>query len=219
MIEMIKFILRTNLLKTFKFNYHYFGFDGLLKPRVFLSYHVKLEKLKGECYAPKGAHVSIGYFSNFAEEGSHKHLKFWNEGIIDFTGGGQTISKGCSIFVDKNARLTLGRRVHIGPNTGLDCHKEISIRDYTMIAWNCLIMDRDGHDIIDKQSGKILNTYNSIEIGEHCWICFGSLVLKGSFIPGHCVIAAKSTITKHLDNSNSIYVNNKMVKENIDINF
>ena len=216
---MIKSLLQTSVFKTLRFNFHYFGFSGIIKPRIYLAHNVKLEKLTENCLAPKGSKIKVGYFENFAEEGSHKHVLFSNEGILDFTGGGQCISKGCSIFVDKDAKLTLGKKVHIGPNTGLDCHKSLTINDETMVAWNCLIMDRDGHDIIDLNTSNILNPIEAVEIGEHCWICSNSIILKGSIIPNHSVVAAKSTITKKLEKSNCIYVNNNIVRENIDIKF
>lgn len=88
-----------------------------------------------------------------------------------------------------------------------------------MVAWNCLIMDRDGHDIISLDTKEVLNPYNAVEIGEHCWVCSNSIILKGSTIPAHSVISAKSTVTKKLDKTNCVYVNNKIVKDNIDIRF
>lgn len=80
-------------------------------------------------------------------------------------------------------------------------------------------MNRDVHDITDLNSSTILNPIDSVFIGEHCRVCKNAIILKGSNIPDHSVVAAKSIVTKKLEKTNCIYVNNKIVKENIDIKF
>ena len=124
-----------------------------------------------------------------------------------------------SVFVDRDSKFIIGNNVHIGPNTAIDCHSTIKIGDNSMIAWNCTIMNRDGHDIIDLNSSTVLNPIDSVFIGEHCWICQNAIILKGSNIPDHSVVAARSTVTKKLEKTNCIYVNNKIVRKNIDIKF
>lgn len=124
-----------------------------------------------------------------------------------------------SVFVDKNSNFIIGNNIHIGPNTAINCHSNIKIGDNSMSAWNCTIMNRDVHDITDLNSSTILNPIDSVFIGEHCWVYQNAIILKDSNIPDHSVVATKSIVTKKLEKTNCIYVNNKIVKENIDIKF
>lgn len=124
-----------------------------------------------------------------------------------------------SIFVDKDAKFIIGNHVHIGPNTAIDCHSSITIGDDTMVAWNCTIMNRDGHSIVDLSTKEVLNPIKDVSIGNHCWICQNSILLKGTKIPDNSVVVAGSIMTKKMIDSNCIYANNRKIKENVDIEF
>ena len=93
MLNKIKMIFRTNWINTLRFNFHYFGIKGL-KFRCLLAHHVKLDKLKGKFIIQDDTRLRLGYWNNFSEEGCHKHLKFYNDGLIQVGGGGQlTLTK------------------------------------------------------------------------------------------------------------------------------
>lgn len=81
MLRKIKAIIQTNWIKTFIFNLHYFGLKGL-KAKCFVAYNVKFDKLGGKIVLQDNTKLRIGYFSNYAEEGYHKHFKFYNAGLI-----------------------------------------------------------------------------------------------------------------------------------------
>ena len=85
MLHRIKMILRTNWLNTIRFNIHYFGLKGL-KFKCLLAYHVKLDKLGGKLVIQDDTKLRLGYWNNFSEEGCHKHLKFYNNGLIKIGG-------------------------------------------------------------------------------------------------------------------------------------
>ncbi len=74
-------------------------------------------------------------------------------------------------------------------------------------------MDTDFHKIV--KDNEIINPDQEILIGNHCWIGMNVSILKGSVIPDNCVIAACSTITRKLNLSNCIYLNNSIIKEDI----
>ena len=54
-----------------------------------------------------------------------------------------------------------------------------------MFSSNIVFRARDGHTIIDKASGRIINDTknNNIHIGKHCWIGYGVTLLKNVTIP------------------------------------
>ncbi len=122
-----------------------------------------------------------------------------------------------SVFVDKDTKLIIGDNVSVGTNTAIDCFSKIEIGSETMISWNCMIMTRDGHHIIDSKTKEVLNPIKDVKIGKNCWICQHALILKGAEIPDSCVIGANSVVSKKLDEPHCVYAGNKKVKQNIDI--
>ena len=64
-------------------------------------------------------------------------------------------------------------------------------------------------------NGKQLNLDKKITVGDNCWICSETMVLKGSTIPNNSVVSARSIVTKELTQEFSIYKNNAPIKSNI----
>lgn len=75
-------------------------------------------------------------------------------------------------------------------------------------------LDSDFHHILS--NGVSINENKEISLGNHVWVCMNVSILKGAKIPNNCVIGAGSVVTKELKNENSIYINNKEVKNNIE---
>ena len=84
---------------------------------------------------------------------------------------------GCLLAAVEGKRIILGR----------DC----------MLSNNVNIRTTDSHSIING-SGKRTNPGADIVIGNHVWIGFESLILKGTIIPNNCIIGARSILTSSL---------------------
>ncbi len=94
---------------------------------------------------------------------------------------------------------------------------DIKIGDDSMIGWDSEIRLGDGHNIIDAATGKIINSNQNINIGNHVWVAAEVLVLKGANIPDNSVVGVRSIVTKHFDTTNSVIagVPAKIVKTGI----
>jgi len=92
---------------------------------------------------------------------------------------------------DDPAKIQIGHRCSIGDRTEIHAGKNVSIGNEVIIAWDCVVMDRDYH-----------STANGLEIGKpviienRVWIGCRSMLLKGITIGEGAVIAAGSVITK-----------------------
>ena len=106
-----------------------------------------------------------------------------------------------------------GYPVHIA----LDEGSSITINEDCMFSNGIQIRSTDSHSIIDS-TGKRINYAEDITIGEHCWIGLGCIILKGTTIAPHTVVAAGSICTTEYHKGNCIIAGNpaKVVKENID---
>lgn len=76
-----------------------------------------------------------------------------------------------------------------------------------------IIMDSDCHGIY--REGRVINPDKPITIRDHVWIAMNCTILKGVFLPEGVVIAAGSTVTKPLSKERCIYVDNTIVKEDV----
>ena len=97
----------------------------------------------------------------------------------------------------------------IGSETIINGPLEISQHEPTIIAIgdNCgfapsKIWSSDMHSLIDIESGKRINPARDIYIGDHVWLAYDTLVLKGSSIGSGSMVGARSLVNgKFPDNS------------------
>lgn len=133
----------------------------------------------------------------------------------NFEGGkGLIIGKDVTINVCKGASLVFGDRVGIGNRCQIVCHEAIYIGEGTVLAPGVMIYDHN--HVFDYENGVRQREFTStpINIGKHCWLGAGVIVLKGVTIGDHCVVGAGSVVTKDIP-SYSIVVGNpaKVIKK------
>lgn len=94
---------------------------------------------------------------------------------------GLTIEKNAALFACEGASIIIGR----------DC----------MFASNVQIRADDSHPIFDVRTGERINKSKDIVIGDHCWLGFNSVCLKGAKIGSGSVVAMNSVVTKKFPNN------------------
>lgn len=104
--------------------------------------------------------------------------------------GGSKISVGSG--------LSAYRDVHIVAKNG----KNISIGDECMFAREIMIRNNDGHIILDRKTGELLNPPEDIVIGNNVWLGMRVLIFKGSVVPNGSVVGAGALVNKKFDEEN-----------------
>ena len=210
-------ILNTSIFKTIRFNLHYFGLKAFFKPKILIAKNVKLVSLKGKIIINDSfKRGKIGFSNEQPEPSKRKNSYYFNYGgVLEIKGTTFEICKGTSIVVKKNANLTLGENFYLGPSSCISCEKEIEIGDNVMIGWETLIMDNDGHKIYSNETNELINSPKKICIHDKVWVGCRCLILKGAQITKGTIIAACGIVNKELTQTFSIYVNNKVVRENV----
>ena len=146
-------------------------------------------------------------------------------------GSGNTIVIGdnCSLY---NAQFHMEQNdneIRIGDGTTLhgreyqpihmavDEGSKILIGEDCMLAHSIQFRSTDSHSIVDL-SGRRLNPAKDILIGNHCWIGLQCIILKGTEVAEHSVIAAGAVCSKKYLEPHCIIAGNpaKIVKQNID---
>jgi acetyltransferase-like isoleucine patch superfamily enzyme len=124
----------------------------------------------------------------------------------------QHIKIGDNVFIRNGARietyvtgngripeLIIGDNTNIEQNVHIICHNRINIGSNVSITGNCTIVDtthpyEDVNDPI-KIGARILDDDASVEIGDGCFIGFGSMILPNVKLGKYVVVGAHSVVT------------------------
>jgi len=112
-----------------------------------------------------------------------RHTTFGLEG-----GSEISIGAGLSAYRDINVVAKNGKNIYIG--------------DECMLAREIMIRNNDGHVILDRKTGELLNAPEDIVIGNNVWIGMRVMILKGAVIPNGSVVGAMSMVNKKFDEEN-----------------
>jgi acetyltransferase-like isoleucine patch superfamily enzyme len=92
------------------------------------------------------------------------------------------------------ALIRIGTRCSIGDRTEIHAGKSVQIGNDVIIAWDCVIMDRDYHSTFGM--GEV---FEPVLIGNGVWIGCRAIILKGVTIGEGAVVGAGSVVTKSVD--------------------
>ena len=104
------------------------------------------------------------------------------------------IEEGGTAIIGKNSELKNGG-LRVVVNNGYKTKPKLLIGDDVYVATDCIIRASDGHTILDENNNAI-NEPKDVIIGNNVWIMSRCTILKGSFIPSGCGIAANSLVNK-----------------------
>ena len=125
------------------------------------------------------------------------HFWFEDEGGKIILGDNTSTESGCKFASCEGKRVVIGK----------DC----------MLSHDIDIRNTDSHSILNEK-GERINPSADIILGDHVWVGIRSTILKGSFIPSGCVVAAQSMVTsssKAEKNSLMAGIPAKVIKTNV----
>lgn len=105
--------------------------------------------------------------------------------------GSVAVLTGTRIIIDRGATLHLGSG-YINCDARISCLTSISIGADAAISEQVVIRDHDSHEL----TGASGPSCAPIAIGDHVWVGFRSVILKGVTIGDGAVIAAGSVVTR-----------------------
>ena len=110
-----------------------------------------------------------------------------------------------------------GQKLFIGPKTSIigatfflnEKDASVIIGENCLFSGNIAIWATDGHSILDKTTKEILNPIKSpIVIEDNCWIGFGCILTKNTYLSSNSVVGAGSVVTKKFNESNVVIAGN-----------
>jgi acetyltransferase-like isoleucine patch superfamily enzyme len=127
-----------------------------------------------------------------------RHTTFGLEG-----GSEISVGSGFSVYRDVHIVAKNGKNIHIG--------------DECMFAREIMVRNNDGHIILDRKSGEVINPPEDIVINDHVWVGMRVVILKGSVISKGSVVGAMSMVNKKFDEENIIIAGSPAEKVRSDI--
>ena len=120
-------------------------------------------------------------------------------------------------FLVRGGNLTIGDHVGLNSNCIVACHEEITIGDGTEIGPNTCIYDHDHDYKCDEgiKAGKYLSS--PVSIGKNVWIGANVVILRGTKIGDHCVIAAGSVVKEDVPAHTLLYTERTIKRKNIEV--
>ena len=116
----------------------------------------------------------------------HRSIRYTTFGLEG--GSAMSIGSGLSTYRDVNVVAKNGKNVSIG--------------DECMFAREIMVRNNDGHIILDRKTGEVINPPEDTVIGDNVWVGMRVMVLKGAVIPNGSVIGAMSMVNKKFDEEN-----------------
>lgn len=93
------------------------------------------------------------------------------------------IGTNCRIL---DAQLFVSNESDVGIDIGNNC----------LFGSRVYIRTSDGHPIYDIKTGKLINSAQTVKIGNNCWVGYNAIILKGSNVPNGSIIGANSTFLR-----------------------
>jgi len=97
---------------------------------------------------------------------------------------------------DQCGKIVVGRRSQLN-GTSIVSYVGVTIGDGVLFGPDVIIMDCDGHPADRRLPDTIENKRMApVTIGDHAWIGYGAIIMKGVTVGHHAVVAANSVVTK-----------------------
>lgn len=117
--------------------------------------------------------------------------------------------------------LVIKRGCSIGQGTisiGNEHYLSVVVGEDNMWSTGVTLRASDGHIILDKKNGRLINRAKPLIIGKHVWIGAGATILKGSIISDNSIIGSKAVVTKKFVEENVAIAGNpaKIVRSDVE---
>ncbi len=184
-----------SLPKSVWFNFRCLPFRTAVKLPFLISYDTKLMELhRGiiclDC-EPKRFMIKFGIGGTLKID-SQKAKIFLEKGEIHFKGkavfsrGNVLANRGC---------LTIGDHFFANTSCTVWCLNRMTIGEDCLLGWGVMMRDSDGHEVEGIEE-------KEVTIGDHCWLCSESVILKNSAMGDGSILGYRGVLTKPHKNKN-----------------
>jgi acetyltransferase-like isoleucine patch superfamily enzyme len=190
--------------KSVRFCFAYLPWRDAVRLPVVVSHTVRFERLKGTVRIdapPRFAMIRLGFGDAPGVDRRYARSSWDVRPVGEVIFAGPTrMGPGSSVVV--GGTLVIGANVGITGKSTIICHRRVVIGDGSALAWDCLLMDTDHHDVNAKPRTA------EIVIGEAVWVGCRATILKGVHIGAGSVVGANSCVTRSFAEPTSLIAGN-----------
>ena len=136
-------------------------------------------------------------------------LEAHRQSILKYIHGGEGLYLNGKILLAHGHNLSLGKNVHIGHDSSLNCRGGISIGDHTILSGNVTIYSYDhGFKGACRLPYDKSVTHKPVCIGQYVWIGMNVTIAPGTVIEDGAVIGIGTVVSGHIP-ANAIVVSPK----------
>lgn len=136
-----------------------------------------------------------------------KHIKF---------GKGVTFRKGFSLVIENGAVVEIGDGCFFNNHCSINAREKIEIGENCLFGENVKLYD---HNHVFKIRKKLIKEQGfkngEIKIGNDCWICSNTTILKDVRIGEHCVIGVGCIVNQDIASNKMVKMKNDYILEDI----
>jgi acetyltransferase-like isoleucine patch superfamily enzyme len=218
-MRVFKLLIRTGILKTIYYNFKLLPFKEAILIPILISKNTRVIRSDGVVKILN--RISTGMIKiGFGEVDIFDRNSIT---IISLKGKDSSITFRGKAFIGQGSKLSIDGQLKLGENFTITAHsqiwckKRIEFGDNNLISWDVLMVDTDGHKILN-ESNSIINKPSEIIIGSNNWIGCRTIILKGTLLGDGNVVAAGSLLSgSHCTTECSIIAGRpgKVIKDNI----
>lgn len=187
------------IIPTLYVNFHYLPLAQAVRLPIVL-YRPHLIKCKGKIVIDTDEPIRTGMI----QLGNYCVSIYPNNGItLDIRGtiifkGACVISNDSYLSVGETGTVTIGKRFEANV-LKMCCYQSITFQEDVSFGWECLVMDTDFHRLTNTKGSVEHEVSGRILIESGCWIAARCMIMKNTYLPSKCVVAARSFLNKHYD--------------------
>lgn len=202
-----KFVKLISIPKSFYVSARLVGFKHAFKLPVMVRFNCALNSLKGRVIVKdtplKRNLLSIGFSSTGIFD------KRYSRSVLEISGnlvvkGMVSFGQGTKMSIGETGTMTVEDGFSSTAEGTFVCVNKLFLGKGTAVAWSAMIMDTDWHSTKNTLTNELSPAAGEVYIGRYCWIGTRSMVLKNSYIPDGCILAANSTANKRYPNPSTL---------------
>lgn len=178
-----------------------------IKLPIFVRYNCHIVSLKGSVKLEnkvKSRMLNVGFGKLGIFDKTYQRSIIQIDGVLVLKGNYTNFGQGAKICIMNKGILSIGKNFNNSGEIQIVCYKKIDIKDNVLISWNTLIMDTDFHQTINIKNNISNDKDGIVTIGNNVWMGARSTILKNSFIPNGCIIAANACCNKKYEEENCL---------------
>lgn len=212
-------LILLSTIRSIRFNLECFPLREAIKMPVLLHYKLRLgargHRGAIRIEAPiRPRMITFGiHQGSFNIASENMYLEIGKGGQL-ITHGSVAFYKGCNITINEKATLEVGKDCVFNANMLISAARAICLGEQVFVGWNVTILDGDGHDMIDLQTGQIINENRPVIIDDRCWLAANTTVTKGVHLAHDVIVPNGTNLHKSCETPNCVFANT-ILKQNV----